>query len=135
MGEYPSFLGTENINKYRTNQTTFCSDESRLAQDSITVTNQRFLPNMFGAMLRRLCQKTIVQAIPENTIILFICPPKFYIGIVFVFSWDHCKSQEKLETMLMQNFGAQTKSIMAFSEMTYFGMFPLWAFLEMRGHT
>ena len=34
-----------------------------------------------------------------------------------MFSWDHCKSQEKLETM--QNLGAQTKSIMVFSEVAY----------------
>ena len=39
--------------------------------------------------------------------------------IVFVFSWDDCKSQEKLETMLLQNLGAQTKSIMVFSEVAY----------------
>ena len=45
--------------------------------------------------------------------------PKFYLSIVFVFSRDHCKSQEKLETMLMQNFGGQSKSIMVFSEMAY----------------
>ena len=32
----------------------------------------------------------------------------------FVFSWDHCKSQEKLETMLMQNLGGQTE---------YYGIF------------
>ena len=32
---------------------------------------------------------------------------------------DYCKSREKLETMLMQNFGAQTKSIMVFSEVAY----------------
>ena len=50
---------------------------------------------------------------------LFVCPPKFYISIVFVFSWDHYKSQEKLETMLMQNLGGQTKSIMVFSEVAY----------------
>ena len=31
---------------------------------------------------------------------LFLCPSKLCISIVFVFSWDHCKSQEKLETML-----------------------------------
>ena len=55
----------------------------------------------------------------ENTIILFACPPKFYISIVFVFSRHHCKAQEKLETMLMQNFGGQTKSIMVFSEVAY----------------
>ena len=44
---------------------------------------------------------------------------KFCISVVFVFSWDHCKSQEKLETMLMQNLGTQTKSIMVFSEVAY----------------
>ena len=47
-----------------------------------------------------------------------LCSPllHFCISIVFVFSWDRCKSQEKLETMLMQNLGEQTKSIMVFSE-------------------
>ena len=40
----------------------------------------------------------------KNTIILFICPPKFCINIIFIFSWDLQRSQEKLETMLMQNF-------------------------------
>ena len=38
---------------------------------------------------------------PENTIIFFVCPPKFYISIVFVFSWDHCKSQENLRSLLI----------------------------------
>ena len=51
--------------------------------------------------------------------ILFVCPPKFCISIVFVFSWDRCNSREKLETMLMQNLGGQTKSIMVFSEVAY----------------
>ena len=32
-------------------------------------------------------------------------PPKFCITIVFYFSWDNCNTQEKLETMVMQNFG------------------------------
>ena len=41
------------------------------------------------------------------------------MSIVFVFSWDLCKSQEKLETMLMQNLGGQTKNIMVFSEVAY----------------
>ena len=45
---------------------------------------------------------------------LFV-PPKFCISIVFVFSWDHCKSQEKLETMLMLNFGGTNKK--------YYGIF------------
>ena len=41
-----------------------------------------------------------LQATFENAIILFVCPPKFCISIVFDFS---SKSHEKLETMLMQN--------------------------------
>ena len=44
---------------------------------------------------------------------------KFCISIVFIFSRDHCKSQEKLETMLMQNLERQTKSIMVFSEVLF----------------
>ena len=70
------------------------------------------------------------MAIPENTIILFVCPPKFCISIVFVLSWDHCKSQEKLETMLMQNLGGQTKSIMVFSGVAYGHNFFFWSFRE-----
>ena len=58
-------------------------------------------------------------AILENTIVLFVCPPKFCISIVFVFFWDHCKSQEKLETMLTQNLGEQTKSIVVLSRVAY----------------
>ena len=45
--------------------------------------------------------------------------PKFFISIVFVFSSDHCKLQEKLETMFTQNLGGQTKSVMVFSEVAY----------------
>ena len=37
----------------------------------------------------------------------------------FVFSWGGCKSQEKLETMFMQNLGRQTKSIMVFFQVAY----------------
>ena len=29
---------------------------------------------------------------------------KFYITFIFYFSWDDCNNQEKLETMVMQNF-------------------------------
>ena len=31
--------------------------------------------------------------------------PTYEISIVFVFSWDHRKSQEKQKTMLIQNLG------------------------------
>ena len=63
--------------------------------------------------------KRRVEAISENTILLFVCPLKFCRSIVFAFPSDHCNSQEKLETMLMQNLGEQTKSIMVFSEVAY----------------
>ena len=33
---------------------------------------------------------------------------KYAISIVFNFSWGDCKSQEKLKTMVMQNFGGTT---------------------------
>ena len=52
----------------------------------------------------------------ENTIILFVCPPKFCMSIVSSFSWELQWSEEK---MLMQNLGGQTKSIMVFSELAY----------------
>ena len=54
----------------------------------------------------------------KNTIIFFFCTPKFCISIAFIFSWDHCNSQEKLETMFLQNFEGQTKSIMVFLNLT-----------------
>ena len=46
----------------------------------------------------------------------FVCRPKFFIGIVFNFSSDDYLSQEKLKTILMQNFGRQTKCIMKRSQ-------------------
>ena len=37
--------------------------------------------------------------------------------VVFIFSWDHCKSQQKMETMFMQNFEGQIKSTTEFLEL------------------
>ena len=51
---------------------------------------------------------------------LFVCLPKFCISIVLSFSWGFFNSQEKLKTMLMQNFGVTNKE--------HYGM--LWYFLE-----
>ena len=51
---------------------------------------------------------------------LFVVTPKFCISIVFSFPWGHFNSQEKLKTMLMQNFGMTNKE--------HYGMF--WYFLE-----
>ena len=42
-------------------------------------------------------------------------PPKFVPTIAFILSWDHGKSQEKMETMFMQNFGRTNKE--------YYGIF------------
>ena len=40
---------------------------------------------------------------------LFGCHPKFCKSIVFIFSWGHFNSQEKLKTMLMPNVGVTNK--------------------------
>ena len=40
---------------------------------------------------------------------LCLSPPKFYISIVFSFSWELKWHEEKLKTMLMQNFGVTNK--------------------------
>jgi len=37
----------------------------------------------------------------------------------FIFSPDHCKSQEQMKTMFMQNFGRKTKSILVFLKVAY----------------
>ena len=34
----------------------------------------------------------------------FVYPRKFRITFTFDFSWDDCNTQEKLETMFMENF-------------------------------
>ena len=56
----------------------------------------------------------------QNTILLlFVCPPISFIGIALIFSRDHCKSQGKMETMFMQDFGEQTKSTIVFLKVAY----------------
>ena len=47
--------------------------------------------------------------------------PEKYIRIRMVsgFSWDVQWSQEKIKTILVQNFGGQTKSTMVFSKVAY----------------
>ena len=41
----------------------------------------------------------------NNTTIL----PQFWITLVFNFSWEDCNTQEKFETMVIQNFGGVNK--------------------------
>ena len=63
----------------------------------------------------------------KNTLILCVVLPKFCISIsiivVFNFFWDLQLPQEKLKTMLVQNFGGSTKSIEVFFEKR-----PIWFF-------
>ena len=47
--------------------------------------------------------------ISHNTVCLF---PKICISNVLNFSWDVQSSQEKLKTMVMQNFWGQSKGIL-----------------------
>ena len=58
--------------------------------------------------------------------IIFVCPPpKFCIKSSL--SWDLQRSQGKTKTMLMQNLGEQTKSIMVFSAS---GLSIIWNFCK-----
>ena len=59
------------------------------------------------------------RPLSKNTTTLFVCLPKFYISIVFIFSWHYSKNPEKMETMLMQNFEGKTKSIIVFLKVGY----------------
>ena len=47
-----------------------------------------------------------------SPIIHLVCPPTFCITFDFHFSWVLQPSQEKLKTMLMQNFGGQIRCIL-----------------------
>ena len=42
---------------------------------------------------------------------LFVCHPKVCISILFSFPWGRFNSQEKLKTMIMQNFGVTNKEL------------------------
>ena len=53
----------------------------------------------------------------------FICLPKFCMTFVFHFSWVLQLSQEKLKTMLMQNFGGQIRCIMGEVQVAYKALF------------
>ena len=46
----------------------------------------------------------------NNTTIL----PQFWITVVFNFSWEYCNTQEKFETIVMQNFWGWTRCIMVY---------------------
>ena len=48
--------------------------------------------------------------------------PKFCITIIFYFSWDDCDTQEKLETIVMQNVRGYTRCIMVYVKMVNTGI-------------
>ena len=52
----------------------------------------------------------------HNTIIHRFYPQKICIGIVLDFPWDIFMSQEKLQTIVMQNFGRLKRCIMGFGQ-------------------
>ena len=54
-----------------------------------------------------------------SPIIHLICPSKFCITFAFHFCWVSQPSQEKLKTMLMQNFGRQIRCIMGDVQVAY----------------
>ena len=54
-----------------------------------------------------------------SPIMHLICSTKFCITFVFHFSWVLQPSQEKLKTMLMQNFGGQIRRIMRDVQVAY----------------
>ena len=55
--------------------------------------------------------RALQLAICTSPIIYLVCPVKFCINIVFYFSWEHCNTQEKSITKVMQRFGWQTRCI------------------------
>ena len=59
-----------------------------------------------------------VLATLENTVIIFLSPPKniLHSHCSFSFFRGDSKSQEKLKTIVMQNFGADKRIIMVFSK-------------------
>ena len=67
------------------------------------VLDQLFAVGWFGLVVR------VLFATCTSSIMHLICPPKFCITFVFHFSWVLQPFQEKLKTMLMQNFGGKKR--------------------------
>ena len=59
----------------------------------------------------KMLTRALQLAICTSSIIYLVCPVKFCISIVFYFSWEHCNTQEKSITKVMQRFGWQTRYI------------------------
>ena len=70
---------------------------------NLFVLDQLFAVGWIGLVVR------VLFATCTSSIMHLICPPKFCITFVFHFSWVLQPFQEKLKTMLLQNFGGTTK--------------------------
>ena len=70
----------------------------------------------FTFMMCKSSWKLVFILYLHNTIIHLFNPPKICIGIVLDFSEDIFMSQEKLQTMTMQNFGGLKRCILGFAQ-------------------
>ena len=52
------------------------------------------------------------RPLSKNPLYSLFVPPKFCTA--FIFSWEHSKSQEIMETMLMENFGGTNRVLWYF---------------------
>ena len=87
----------------------------------LKVLSQKFLFNcpFFGYYSESFSKGDVMKIAHFEKYHNTYCAPKFCMSIVSSFSWDLQWPQEKTTTMLMQNLGRQTKSIMVFSEVGY----------------
>ena len=93
----------------------------QIARNSDWILRLPFAPIVFGqgivtmvrvitlVLLFRLSFENCSKGHFGNTIIIFVCPPKFCICIVSTFSWDLQWSQEKTKTTLMLKFWGSNK--------------------------
>ena len=87
----------------------------------LVFTQLQIRTNLYYSILNNKMTRTGFgnRPLSKNTTTLFVCLPKFYISIVFIFSWHQSKYPEKTETMFMQTFRGKTKSIMVFLKVAY----------------
>ena len=78
----------------------FSPDLSRLKLQKL----QSLLPPFKDSILREGDGCILNSPFAHLSITHLVCPPKFCISVVLNFSWDHCNTQEKLKTKIMQSF-------------------------------
>ena len=90
----------------------------RINNDIDNILKKEVSPSQLCSSTRHLCHLFTIGHFRKyhNTLCLF---PQILHKHCFCFLFGSLNSQEKLETMLMQNLGGQTKSIMAFSKVAY----------------